>query len=345
MKSVVLTGRLAMRMREAPMPRLRGPRDVLLKIAAVGVCGSDIHYYREGRIGSQVVTYPFAVGHEFSAVVQRVGAGVRNVKPGDLVAVDPAMSCGACDQCRAGRPHTCRRLRFLGCPGQADGCLMDYLVLPAACCFPVKPSITPEQAALLEPLSVSLYAVKKSAPLKGKTAAVLGSGPIGLGVLLCARQAGAKRLYATDKLSYRLHAARKAGAVWAGNPDRTDIVKAIARREPLLLDIVFECCGQQEAVDQAMDLLKPGGTLVLVGIPSTARVSLLIDKARRKEILIVNIRRQCDCVQPALDLIESGKLKVDFLVTHRFPFAETKKAFDLVEGYRDGVIKAMILMD
>jgi L-iditol 2-dehydrogenase len=342
MKAAVLTGIRSMEIRDVPEPRLKSGADVLLKVEAVGVCGSDVHYYTQGRIGSQVVQYPFAVGHEMSATVAQIGHHVRRFKPGDRVAIDPAMPCGRCDQCRAGRPHTCRRIRFLGCPGQADGCLSERLVMPEACCFPIRAKTTFEQAAFVEPLSIGVYAVTLAGEVRGKTVAVLGTGPIGLCVTLAARARRVKTIYATDLIPERLAAAGRAGADWTGNPRREDVVAAISKRVPLLLDVVFECCGQQEALDQAVQLLKPGGRLVIVGIPETDRVSFDIDLLRRREIAILNVRRQNECVQPALDLLERGKVNVDFMVTHRVSLDRVQEAFDRVAGYRDGVIKAMV---
>ncbi len=342
MKTMVLTGIKGMEGRVVPDPRIEHDTDVLLKLAMVGVCGSDVHYYVTGRIGSQVVQYPFTVGHECSAVVEKVGRAVRRVKPGDRVAIEPAMSCGHCDQCLAGRQHTCRQLRFLGCPGQAAGCLSEYLVMPEDCCFPIPQGMSLEQACLAEPLSIGVYAMKLSGTVKGARIGILGAGPIGLSVMLAARNQGIERIHMTDRIDARLATARQAGATWAGNPDRDDVVEAIATREPLLLDTVFECCGQQDAVDQAVDLLKPGGKLMLVGIPETDRISLTIDKARRKELCLQNVRRQNHCMQAALDLIATGTVNVDFMVTHRFGLADTQRAFDLVHAYGDGVIKAVI---
>ena len=344
MKTFVLTALRAMEMREVPTPTIQKDTDVLLRLKAVGVCGSDVHYYKTGRIGSQVVQYPFAVGHECAAVVEAVGAGVTRVRPGDRVAIEPAISCGACDQCVAGRPHTCRKLLFLGCPGQIPGCLSEFMVMPQACCFPIPAALTLERAVLTEPLSIGVYAVKLSGLTGGARIGILGLGPIGLSVLLPAKAHGVAAIYATDKLDYRLEAARKAGATWAVNPDREDAVKAIADREPLLLDFVFECCGEQAALDQAVDLLKPGGKLMLIGIPTVDRLAFTIDQARRKELCIQNVRRQNHCVQPALDLLTSGRIGADFMITHRFPFDRTQEAFDLVERYGDGVIKALIEM-
>jgi L-iditol 2-dehydrogenase len=342
MKAMVLTGIRQMSMTDVPDPAIERDTDVLLRLTAVGVCGSDIHYYTQGKIGSQVVRYPFRVGHECAAVVEKTGRAVTALKPGDRVAVDPAMWCGSCDQCLAGRFHTCRRLTFLGCPGQAEGCLSERLVMPAASCFKVPDSLSDELAALVEPLSIGVYAVAQSVPLATAKVGILGAGPIGLSMLLAARAAGFRTFYVTDKIDARLSAAAAAGAGWTGNPDREDVVAAVTRAEPLLLDCVFECCGKQEALDQAIRLLKPGGTLMLVGIPSADRVTFEIDQLRRREIRIQNVRRQNEKVRETIEMAASGAIQPGFMITHRFPFSQTKAAFDLVDSYSDGVIKAMI---
>jgi L-iditol 2-dehydrogenase len=342
MKAMMLTGLNRMELQDVADPRIRAGTDVLLRLAVVGVCGSDVHYYTEGRIGSQVVEYPFAVGHECSAVVEKIGRRVTRVKVGDRVTVDPAVSCGACDQCRCGRANTCRNMRFLGCPGQAPGCLSEFIVMPETCCYKIRRSTTLEQAALVEPLSIGYYSVERSIPMPGARIGILGCGPIGLSVMLAARSKGVDRIYATDRIDARLVVARRAGARWTGNPDSTDVVADVARREPLLLDAVFECCGQQAAVDQALEMLKPGGTFVFVGIPSVDRISFDMDHMRRREIRVQNIRRQNECLQPALNLIQNGKTPADFMITHRFSFEQCSEAFDLVANYRDGVLKAMV---
>lgn len=344
MKAMKLTGIRRMEMMEVPAPEIRCDTDVLIRMSVVGVCGSDVHYYVDGRIGSQVVRYPFTVGHEGAGVVEAVGSAVTRVKPGDRIAVEPAMPCFVCDQCLAGRQHTCRKLKFLGCPGQAEGCLSEYLVMPETSCFPIPDSMSMEEAAISEPLAIGVYAVKLSGVrMQGKKIGILGSGPIGLSVLMPSKAQGASGIYVTDKIDERLALAREAGADWCGNPDREDIVSAINSAEPAQLDVVFECCGQQPAMDQAIDLLKPGGKLMLIGIPATLdRVSFEIDKLRRKEIAIQNVRRQNHCVQPALDMLERRDFDVNVMVTHHFSFDQTKEAFDLLADYRDGVVKAMV---
>ena len=339
MRAAVLEGVRSVVMRDVPEPALQKDNDVLLSVDAVGMCGSDIHYYSQGRIGSQVVTYPFIVGHEFGGTVLAVGGAVTRVKPGDRVAVDPAMPCFVCDQCLAGRFHTCRHMPFLGCPGQAAGCLCERIVMPETSCFAVPAAFSAEDAALIEPLSIGCYAVKLSALTRGSHIAIQGCGPIGLSILLAARQAGVARVTVSDPLAYRREAALRLGADAAFAPDA--LSAQLAGQEPLGVASVFECCGKQEAMDQAVPLLKPGGTLMLVGIPETDRVSFSIDLLRRKEIRIQNVRRQNDCVEAAIALLERQPA-ARAMITHRFEAEHTAEAFATVAHYCDGVIKAMV---
>jgi L-iditol 2-dehydrogenase len=345
MKAMMLTGIRQMVMKDIPEPAVINPDDVKIKMSVVGICGSDIHYYTQGQIGSQVVEYPFAVGHEGAGLVVETGRAVKKVKPGDIIAIEPAMPCWTCDQCLAGRHHTCRKLKFLGCPGQAEGCLMEYIVMPEESCFPLTGILTADHGSISEPLAIGVYAVKKAGDVKDKKIGILGFGPIGMSVLLAARAEGAGSFFVTDKIKERLSMATKEGALSAFNPSSENVVEMIKQQTDLGLDVVFECCGQQEALDQAVDILKPGGKLIVVGIPEFDRWSMSVELTRRKEISLQFIRRQVDCVDKALELMENGKIDVSNMVTHRFPFNETKEAFDLVAEYRDGVMKAMIDFD
>lgn len=321
---------------------LSNDTDVLIKVGAVGVCGSDVHYYERGRIGDQIVEYPFTIGHEFAGTVEQTGKNVTRVKPGDRVAVDPAISCGKCDQCLAGRPHTCRNIRFLGCPGQSSGSLSDHIVMPEESCFPLPENLSLDEGALSEPLSIGLYAVKQSGLKKDMNIGILGYGPIGMSVYLTAKAYEAGNTYVTDKLDPRLAIALQAGATLTGNPDEEDVAQKFNEAEPSQLDVVFECCGEQDALDNAIDLVKPGGKILIVGIPATDRWSFDQSKGRRKEITFINVRRQNGTVQETLDLMAAGKIQAGSMVTHRYSLDHTPEAFDLVSNYRDGVMKAMI---
>jgi len=342
MKAMMLTGIRQMGMKDIPEPVLVKANDVKIRMSVMGICGSDIHYYTQGKIGSQKVQYPFTIGHEGAGVVVEVGRSVKRVSPGDQIAIDPAMPCRKCDQCLAGRHHTCRKLRFLGCPGQAEGCLMEYIVMPEESCFPLTGTLTPDHGSISEPLAIGVYSVKKSGGVKGLKIGIFGFGPIGMSVMLAAKAQSVHSIHVTDLIDERLAISRKEGAVIMGNPIREKIVEKIMQAEPLGLDLAFDCCGKQEAWDQAIDVLKPGGKLVVVGIPEFNQWSLSVETTRRREISLQFIRRQVDCVEQALEMMKNGSIVIDNMVTHRFPFDRTKEAFDLVADYKDGVMKAMI---
>ena len=342
MKAMMLTGIRQMEMRDIPEPSLVNSNDVKIRMSVLGICGSDIHYYTKGQIGTQKVQYPFTVGHEGAGVVVAVGNSVKRVKPGDKIAIEPAMPCWNCDQCLSGRHHTCRKLRFLGCPGQAEGCLMEYIVMPETSCFPLSDKLTPDHGSISEPLAIGVYAVKKSGEVKDLNIGIFGFGPIGMSVMLAAKANEVGKIYVSDLIDERLIISRKEGSALSLNPSKVNIVSKILINEPLGLDLAFECCGKQEAFDQAIELLKPGGKLIVVGIPEFDLWSMNVETTRRKEISLQFIRRQVNCVEDALEMMKDGSVSIENMVTHRFPLVRTKEAFDLVADYKDGVMKAMI---
>jgi len=342
MEAALLTDIGKIEIRRVPEPRLTRPGDVKLRVETVGVCGSDMHYYRTGRIGDQVVEFPFAVGHELAATVVEAGPEAGGVSVGQRVAVDPLICCGSCDQCLSGREHTCRDQRFLGVPGQLDGALMEQIVMPARCCYPLPEVVSMDQGALAEPFSIGLYAQRLAGNVAGRTIAILGCGPIGLSVLMAVKAAGAAAVYMTDIRDYRADLAATLGADWTGNPRRQDVVQAVRKAEPRGVDVAYECAGEQETVDQCLELLTPGGKCMLVGIPELDRLSFDMNHMRRGEIAVQNVRRQNGCVGPAIEMIASGKADVGAMVTHHFTLAESQQAFETVAYYRDGVVKAII---
>ena len=214
--------------------------------------------------------------------------------------------------------------------------------MPQECCYPVSKDFSLASCAMCEPLAIGYYCVQQATLRENADIAILGSGPIGLSCLLNAQTKNINACYMTDKIGNRIEAGLAAGAVWSGNPDKTDIVEAILDQQGAGMDVVFECAGQQQTLDQALEILKPGGKLIMVGIPREDRVSFIIDKMRRKEITLVNIRRQNGCTQKLIDLIASDKINADFMFTHSFKLADSSKAFEMVAKYDDGVIKAMI---
>ena len=342
MKVAYLTGIERIEIRDAPDPKLENPTDVRLQVETVGVCGSDMHYYRTGRIGDQVVKFPFPLGHELAATVVELGSEAENLSIGDRVVVDPLICCGKCDQCTSGREHTCRDQAFLGVPGQRDGTLSEQIVMPARCCYKLPEGMTLVQGALIEPFSIGLYAQRLGGDVVGKTAAILGCGPIGLSVLAALKAAGTDSVYMTDIRGNRAELASHMGTEWTGNPEKQDIVAEIRHAEPAGLDLAYECAGEQDTVDQCLQLVKPGGMVLIVGIPELDRLSFDMNVMRRSEVRIQNVRRQNQCFAAAIDLIAWGKVDLGSMVTHEFPLSETRAAFDIVSNYKDNVVKAMI---
>jgi L-iditol 2-dehydrogenase len=345
MLAVKLTGLEEMDIVEIDKPSKISPDEVLLKIKYVGVCGSDVHYYNEGKIGSQIVEYPFMVGHECSGKVVAIGENVTHLEVGDLVVIDPSVHCGHCEQCLAGRPHTCLNNRFLGCPGQLEGCLTEYLVMPGFTCFPVTDLMDAEEAALLEPFTIGVYSVnmaKMTSP--GSSVAIFGAGPIGLSILMKLMADSYNNVGVIEPLDYRLEKAAEIGASWTVNPVTDNLEERVGVIVPALMDVVFDASGEQEAIDNALKILKPGGKLVLVGIPPSAEYVFNMDLMRRKEITVINVRRQNHSVEEAIKLVAEGKVNLKQMVTHYFQLRKTPVAFDMVSGYRDNVIKAMIVI-
>lgn len=353
MKAVYLAAPRQFEIREQAAPAMVGPAEVRLEMIAVGVCGSDMHYYRSGRIGVQVLTEPWVLGHECTAKVIEVGSEVTSLELGVRVAVDPLINCGECSQCLAGRSHTCLSQQFLGCPGQLPGSMLEQLVMPARCCLPVSDQLSDGEAVMAEPLAIALHALGQARkanvsrhPLSNKSSfisddiAILGAGPVGLCVLAAALRQGAQNAVVCDPLAYRQCMAKNLGATTTASP--TDLRATAARVAPAGFDVVFECAGEPTALDQAVDLLKPGGTLVLVGIPEGNRISLDINQIRRKEITLANVRRQNDCAELAIEMLESGQIDLTSVVTHHFPLTRSAEAFELVSQYSDQVGKVLI---
>jgi|YelNatPaOPRAMG01_1025707.scaffolds.fasta_scaffold13409_4 L-iditol 2-dehydrogenase len=345
MKAVFITGVRKTEVKDIPAPEIKQPDEVLLKTRVAGICGSDLHYFISDQVGGEPVPYPCLVGHECAAEVVAAGPEVKNFKPGELVAVEPSISCGVCDQCLAGRFNTCRKVKFLGHPGELNGCFAEYFVMPAKNLLKLSPSTSAEEAMLAEPLSIALHAFNLAGLGNTARVAVLGSGPIGLSLILLLKKHGLASIFATDRSEARVKAAIRAGASWAARVEEEDVVQEIMTRQPLGLEAVFEVSGDQEAIDQAVELVKPGGKIIQVGIPLPERISYRISKVRRKEVTIINVRRQNLCMERALQMIEQKEIEVSWLLTHRFQLEEAQNAFSTAADRLDGALKVAFVIN
>jgi len=341
MRAARLHGIRDVRLEDLPRPA-PGPGEVLLNVAAVGVCGSDVHYYLDGRIGDQIVTAPIIMGHEFSARVAGFGAGVEGLEMGSLVAVDPAIPCGACETCQQGHPNLCPDVLFCGTP-PVDGVFAEYTVKPAENCFPLPDGFGPAEGAMLEPLGIALHTVDLAHLKPGQTVAVLGAGPIGLLTAAVARACGARAIYMTEPLAYRRRFAVDYVADAALNPDETDVAAEILRLTGGRgVDVAFEAAGAPDTPDQAAAVTRPGGKVIVAGISPDDTLAFTASPVRRKGLTIKLVRRMKHTYPRAIGLVQTGMVDVKSLVTHLLPLERIADAFDMVAGYEDGVLRAVI---
>jgi L-iditol 2-dehydrogenase len=340
-------------------PPAPGAGEAIIAIRAVGICGSDLHTYLDGRIGSTSVRQPLIPGHEFAGVVEAVGDGgvdglFNPLRPGTAVAVDPLQPCGACELCRTGYPNLCLDHKFCGL-SPTDGAMCQWMLVPARTCFPIgdetAPAIVPDvapdfaQAALLETLGVALHAVDLAHIKLGDTVAILGAGPIGLCILQAARLAGASRVFVIDQLDWRLELARQFGAEiisYRGQDPVEPLLRLTAGRG---VDVGIEAAWADRSIQQAADMTRNGGRLVLVGIPADDQIILRHSTARRKGLTIRMARRMKHAYPRAIGLARSGKIDLGRLITHRFPLERAAEAFALNARYEPGVVKLVIDVD
>lgn len=331
-----------LRIEEIADPGHPDPGWARLRIAAVGICGSDLHYYREGGVGTADVEEPLIMGHEFSAFIDDLGSGVEGLEVSQLVAVEPGRTCGQCESCQNGHPNLCPHIIFCGYPG-IDGALQEYLLYPAEFLYPLPEGFTPADGAMLEPLGIGLHALRLGKVRPGETAAVLGAGPIGLTIIDLLRTSGATEIYATDPLAHRRAAAQRYGAAATFDPWADDVAQAIMdATHGRGVDVAFEAAGALDTPDQAAAVVRPGGRVVLVGIPPKDELKLRHSVARRKGLTIKLSRRMKHTYPQAIALVQAGQVDVRSMVTHRFRLDKAVEAFRLADRYADHVLKTVI---
>ncbi len=327
---------------EEPIPKIQ-PDEVLIKVGSVGVCASDIHYYREGRIGDQVVREPIVLGHEFSGIVVEVGEDVNTLSPGARIAIEPGKHCKKCKPCREGMINLCENIIFFGTP-PIDGSLREYLAWPAELCVEVSEKISLDEAAMIEPLGVGVYAVDLAEMAGGENIVILGVGAIGLSVLQAAKVLGAGKLIVSDPIRERRDLALQLGADIAVDPSFENSTEAILEKTGGGADVVFECAGMPNAVLQTTELLAPRGRIVIVGIPEKDEYCFNATLSRRKEANIQFVRRSKNAAERSVEMVERGLIDVASMATHSFPFDKAEDAINLAMEKTDGVIRAWQLM-
>lgn len=292
------------------------PHEVLVRILAVGICGSDVHYYWHGRIGHYVVRAPLVLGHESAGEIVAVGDGVTNRRIGQQVAVEPGVPDGTCAHCRAGRYNLCPNVRFLATP-PVDGALTEYLAIPADFAHPIPAGMDAQTAALAEPVSVGIAAARTVRVSPGDTVLVTGAGPIGLVCAAVARARGAAHVVVSDINPSRLALATTYGATTTAAPGEIADLGA---------DVLLECSGAPAAVHGGLSALGPGGRAAMVGMSPESDVAVPLAAIQNRELQVTGVFRYANTYPAALGLLASGLLPVDGFITGRFGLDESEAA-------------------
>jgi len=341
MKKAIVTGPKKIEVIDVDVPK-PGEGEVLVKVLAIGICGSDLHYYAGDQIGERSIVYPMSLGHEFAGEAVGVGPGVRGLKPGDRIMAEPASGCGECEWCKGGKSNLCPATRFCGSP-PVDGAFSQYYALNAHQALPIPDDMSYDGALMAEPLANLIHVMEMADLKRGQSACVIGCGPIGLLLLQLVKRAGASRIFASEKVPYRRSLAERLGADVAYDANACDaadeILKATDGRG---VDVAFEAAGDPPAIDQCMRAATRGGMVVIEGIPAETQVVFDVRTARRKELTVKFCRRCPDTPEKALSLVHNREIDVGSLVSHHFPIAQIARAFEIVHAHIDNAVKVVI---
>jgi len=340
-RAVYMTSLKEMEIREIEVP-VPVEDQILLKLDYVGICGSDVHYYEHGKIGSFIVNGDFILGHECAGTVVAVGQSVKSLKVGDKVALEPGATCGQCEYCKGGKYNLCPDVEFLATPPY-DGCLMNYMLYPENMAFKLPDHVSTKEGALVEPLAVGLHAATQGGVKLGDKVVVLGAGCIGLMTLLASKAFGAVEVIVVDVIEKRLEFAKKLGASYVINAKHENVRDRVEELTGGIgVDHVFETAGSEFTIQQTPYLIKRGGTIVLVGFAPKDIIEYDFMQILMKEAEIKSVFRYRNLYPAAIGAIADGKIDVKAMITHEFNFEDTKEAFDFVIDNKNDVVKAII---
>ena len=326
---------------ERPIPQ---PKDdeVLVKLEYVGICGSDLHFYKAGAIGGHVVEPPFVLGHEPGGTVVEVGKDVKHLKVGDRVALEPGKTCGHCEFCKSGRYNLCPDVIFFATP-PVDGVFQEYVAHEADLCFKLPDNVSTLEGALIEPLAVGFHAANQGGAELGQTAVVMGAGCIGLVSMMALRAKGVSKVYVVDIMPKRLEKAVELGATGVVNGARQDVVKEIIDlTEGRGCDLVIETAGSEITMQQAIKGAKKGGTVVFVGYSLKDNADIPMNLALDKELTFKTIFRYRNIYPMAIEAVASGKVDLRNIVTDIFPFSDIQNAMDQSVENKANIVKAVV---
>lgn len=340
MKTAVMTGieQIAFEERDRPQPK---DKEVLIALEYVGICGSDLHYYEQGAIGEYVVNPPFVLGHEASGTVIETGPGVKHLKIGDRVAMEPQKTCGVCEFCKSGRYNLCSNVEFFATP-PIDGVFQEYVAFPENLCFKLPDHISTLEGALMEPLAVGFHAASQGNAGIGQKVLIMGAGCIGLVSMMACIAMGVQNITIVDVEEKRLAKAKELGAVHTINAKTQDIRKAVQSIADNGFDLCVETAGTQQTAKQCIQYSKKGATVVLVGYSKENEISLPINAALDKELTIKSVFRYRNNYPTIIQAVADGKVPLKDIVSVVYPFDQVKQAMDDSIHLKKDIVKAVI---
>lgn len=329
--------------REVEVPKIKAD-EVLVKMEAIGVCGSDVHYYSHGRIGDFVVEFPFILGHECAGTIVEVGNDVKHLKVGDRVALEPGVPCGSCEFCLTGKYNLCPDVKFFATP-PFDGCLMNYVSHPAQFAFKLPDNVSSVEGALVEPLAIGINAALTGGVKLGDTVVVFGAGCIGLVSLLASKAYGATQVIVVDVIEKRLAVAKGMGAITL-NAKECDVLAEIKKlTEGKGAQVVIDCAGTNTTICQTVHVAKSGGTIVWVGLASDSVNGLNIGPISTKELTIKSIFRYKNLYPTTIAAIADGKIDISGIISDKYKFEDTPRAFAETLKNAQNIVKSVIIFE
>lgn len=340
MKAAVMTAPGSIEIEERTIPEI-GPDDVLVRVGAVGICGSDVHYYATGRIGRYVVEKPIILGHESAGTVVAVGSHVTTHQVGDRVAMEPGIPCRRCEYCKSGRYNLCPDVVFMATP-PVDGAFCEYYACPADFAFILPDNVSLEAAAMIEPLACGLHAVHRAKLQPGESVAIFGAGPIGLMALQAARAYNASTRIIIDPDDNRLQLAAKIGATATINPNDSASASTLADLAKTGIDVVIEASGAPGTSQRVTDIARRGGRVVFIGLPGQEHVPFSVLQLVDKELDVLGVFRYANVYPQAIQLLQTGQVDVTSMITHHRSLEQTGEAMEIAHRRTEGAIKVII---
>lgn len=341
MKVCAMIGKRQLEWQEWDIPKpLKG--ELQIKLEYVGICGSDLHFYSDGRLANWVPDGPLVLGHEPGGIVTEIGEGVEGFQIGDRVAIEPGVPCGECEDCRKGHYNLCKHVRFMAIPKEKDGVFAEYCTHSASMCYKLPENVDTMEGALMEPLAVGMHACELSNAKIGQTAIVLGCGCIGLVTIMSLKARGVSEIYAVDVLDKRLEKAKEVGAVRVFNGTREDIVEFAKTLPGGGADLVYECAGNRYTTLQTCRFIKRAGKVTLVGVSPEPVLELDIATLNAMEGEIYSVYRYRNLYPTAIAAVSAGIIPLKSIVSHVFDFKDCIDGINYSLDHKDDVIKGVI---